>query len=191
MVDSAILVPTPDCYLESERRGSLLESEALRTIRGPCAILEAPMETNVSMRAWGATLQRLWCLSHVTRDTDSTRVILNHETNVRKSNIGHSQMVMLMLSLCVCVLSPVRLFVTSWTVARQTPLYMGFSQESWGGLLFLSPRDLPDSGIEPRSPVSLALQADSIFFFNLKSRLYLFLPDFLPLFFLFLKLNLF
>ena len=82
-------------------------------------------------------------------------------------------------------------FETQQTVARQTPLYMGFSQESWGGLLFLSPRDLPDSGIEPRSPVSLALQADSIFFFNLKSRLYLFLPDFLPLFFLFLKLNLF
>ena len=31
---------------------------------------------------------------------------------------------------------------------------MGFSrQEYWSGLLFLSPGDLPDPGIEPRSPV--------------------------------------
>ena len=47
-----------------------------------------------------ATLQRFWCLiSHVTRDKDSTRVILHHKINVRKSNIDHSQMVILMLSL--------------------------------------------------------------------------------------------
>ena len=37
---------------------------------------------------------------------------------------------------------------------------MGFSrQEYWSGLLFLSPGDLPDPGIEPRSP---ALQSDSL-----------------------------
>ena len=48
---------------------------------------------------------------------------------------------------------------TPWTVARQAPLSMGFSrQESWSGLPFPSPGDLPDPGIEPRSP---ALQADS------------------------------
>ena len=47
----------------------------------------------------------------------------------------------------------------SWTVAHQTPPSMGFSrQEYWSGLLFPSPGDLPDSGIEPGSP---ALQADS------------------------------
>ena len=47
-----------------------------------------------------------------------------------------------------------------WTVARQTPLSMGFSrQEYWSGLPFPSPGDLPDSGIEPRSPAS---QADSL-----------------------------
>ena len=32
-------------------------------------------------------------------------------------------------------------------------------QEYWSGLLFLSPADLPDPGIEPTSP---ALQADSL-----------------------------
>ena len=61
---------------------------------------------------------------------------------------------------CVCVksLSRVRLFVTTWTVAHQAPLSMGFSrQEYWSGLPFPSPGDLPNSGIEPRSR---ALQAD-------------------------------
>ena len=38
---------------------------------------------------------------------------------------------------------------TSWTVACQAPLYMGFSrQEYWSGLPFSSPGDLPDAGIE-------------------------------------------
>ena len=43
-------------------------------------------------------------------------------------------------------------FVTPWTVARQTPLSMGFSrQEYWSGLPFPFPRDLPHPGIEPAS----------------------------------------
>ena len=47
-----------------------------------------------------------------------------------------------------------------WTVAHQTPLSMGFSrQEYWSGLPFPSPGDLPDPGIEPRSPT---LQADAL-----------------------------
>ena len=54
----------------------------------------------------------------------------------------------------------VQLFVTPWTVIRQAPLSMEFSrQEYWSGLPFPSPGDLPDPGIEPRSP---ALQADSL-----------------------------
>ena len=37
---------------------------------------------------------------------------------------------------------------TSWTVARQAPLSMGFSgQKYWSGLPFPSPGDLPDPGI--------------------------------------------
>ena len=49
-------------------------------------------------------------------------------------------------------LSCVWLFVTSWTVAHQAPLSMGFSrQEYWSGLLYPPPGDLPDPGIEPRS----------------------------------------
>ena len=54
-------------------------------------------------------------------------------------------------------LSPVRLFATPWTVAYQDPLSMVFSrQEYWSGLPYPSPGDLPDPGIEPRSPTSPA-----------------------------------
>ena len=57
-------------------------------------------------------------------------------------------------------LSRVQLFATLWTVGHQAPLSMGFSrQEYWSGLPFPSPEDLPDPGIEPRSP---ALQADAL-----------------------------
>ena len=43
---------------------------------------------------------------------------------------------------------------------HQAPLSMGFSrQEYWSGFPFPSPGDLPDPGIEPRSP---ALQADAL-----------------------------
>ena len=49
-------------------------------------------------------------------------------------------------------------FATPWTVARQTPLFMGFSrQEYWSGLPFPSPRDLPDPGIKYASVTSPAL----------------------------------
>ena len=57
-------------------------------------------------------------------------------------------------------LNRVRLFATRWTVAHQAPPSMGFSrQEYWSGLPCPSPEDLPDPGIEPRSP---ALQADDL-----------------------------
>ena len=53
----------------------------------------------------------------------------------------------------VCILSHfsrVRFCVTPWTVARQAPLFMGFSkQEDWSGFPFPSPGGLPDPGIEP------------------------------------------
>ena len=50
--------------------------------------------------------------------------------------------------------------MTPWTVAHQAPLSMEFSrQEHLSERPFLSPEDLPDPGIKPRSP---ALQADSL-----------------------------
>ena len=48
-----------------------------------------------------------------------------------------------------------------WTVAPATTLSMGFFlQEYWNRLPFPPPEDVPDSGVEPISPVSPALQAD-------------------------------
>ena len=49
--------------------------------------------------------------------------------------------------------SRVRLSVTPWTVAHKAPMSMEFSrQKYWSGLPFPSPGDLPDPGMEPRSP---------------------------------------
>ena len=57
-------------------------------------------------------------------------------------------------------LSRFRLFCDPWTGAHQARPSMGFSrQEYWSGLPFPSPEDLPDPGIEPRSPT---LPADAL-----------------------------
>ena len=50
------------------------------------------------------------------------------------------------------------LFATSWTVAHQVPLSMGFSrQDYWSGFPFPTPGDLLNPGIKPLSLVSPAL----------------------------------
>ena len=57
-------------------------------------------------------------------------------------------------------LSCVQLFATPWTIVYQAPPSMGFSrQEYWSGLLFPSPGELHNPGIEPGTP---ALQADAL-----------------------------
>ena len=64
----------------------------------------------------------------------------------------------MLLSCTLCI--HIRLSATPWTVSRQAPLPMEFSrQESLSGYPFPSPGDLPNPGIEPRSP---ALQANSL-----------------------------
>ena len=46
-----------------------------------------------------------------------------------------------------------QLFATPWTIACQAPLSLGFPrQEHWSGLPFPSEGDLPDPGVEPKSP---------------------------------------
>ena len=60
------------------------------------------------------------------------------------------------------------LCLTPWdhmdgTVAFQAPLSVEFSRwENWRGLPFPPPEALPDPGIEPATPMSPALQADSL-----------------------------
>ena len=49
------------------------------------------------------------------------------------------------------------------TVTHQAPLSMGFpQQEYWSRLPFPPAGHLPDPGIEPQSPASSILQADSL-----------------------------
>ena len=79
---------------------------------------------------------------------------------VRPSVLRKSGGIGLWVSEWVQSLSRVQLFATPWTVAYQASPSMGFSrQEYWSGLPFPSPGDLPDPGIEPRSP---PFQADAL-----------------------------
>ena len=53
------------------------------------------------------------------------------------------------------LLSRVQLFVTLWTVACQAPLSMGFSRQKYQSWLLFPPAgDIPNPGIEPRSPLT-------------------------------------
>ena len=67
------------------------------------------------------------------------------------------------VNVCVQSLNHVWLFATPWTAARQALLSMEFSRkEYYSGLPFPSSEDLPNSGIKPMSPVSPALQVESL-----------------------------
>ena len=63
------------------------------------------------------------------------------------------------MSTCMLTcISRVWLFAIPWTVAHQAPLSVGFSrQECWSAFPCLTPGDLPNPGIEPRSLTSFAL----------------------------------
>ena len=66
-----------------------------------------------------------------------------------------SEQVIVMIVEHASLLNHVRLFATPWTVACQAPLSMGFPrQKYWSGVPWVpSPGDLPDSAVEPTSPV--------------------------------------
>ena len=53
--------------------------------------------------------------------------------------------------------------VIPWTEAQQAPLSMEFSrQKYWRRLPFPTPEDLPHPGLKSESPVSPALETDSL-----------------------------
>ena len=88
------------------------------------------------------TSDNFWCMWAI-KFTSIYFFLLNCQVKVKVKSLSHAQ-----------------LFATAWTVACQAPLSMGFSRkEYWSGLPFPSPGDLPNPGIEPRSP---ALQADAL-----------------------------
>ena len=60
--------------------------------------------------------------------------------------------------MCVLSFSHVQLSATLWTVAHQTPLFMGFTkQKHWSEFPCPPPEDLPNPGIEPVFLMSPAL----------------------------------
>ena len=62
------------------------------------------------------------------------------------------------------------IFVTSWTVASQAPLFREFfRQEYWSGLPFTTPGDLLDPGMEPTSLVSPSLAGGFLLLHHLGS----------------------
>ena len=64
--------------------------------------------------------------------------------------------------IAILSLSHVQLFVTPWTVAQQPPLSMGFSRQEYrSGLPCPLPGDLPNPGMEPRSPTLRAYSLPS------------------------------
>ena len=65
------------------------------------------------------------------------------------------------MCLCAQLLSHVQPFATLWTVDCQPPLFMGvFQILEW--VVLSSSTHLPNPGINPESPASLALQVDSL-----------------------------
>ena len=104
-----------------------------------------------------------WFTAGASREQSTLRSRYIWQTRI---SLGFHHVVILLKVKYLCgyvytqLLSHIWLFATPWTVACQASLSMGFSrQEYWNGLPFPSPGDLPNPGIEPTSPESLASPA--------------------------------
>ena len=99
---------------------------------------------------FGVAGSALWHTSYLSSTAYKAWIMISLGVNLRGKCDSQS----------VKLLSRVRLFAVPKTVAYQAPSSMEFSrQEYWSGWPFPSPGDLPNLGIEPRSP---ALQADAL-----------------------------
>jgi len=97
-------------------------------------------------------------ITHIHKHTRYTIVIHYYHYHTLMLHIrfpGRKEHWQFFFFLCACLISHVQLFATPWTLACQLPLSMDFSrQEYWTGSPFPSPGNLPDTGIEPVSPVT-------------------------------------
>ena len=100
----------------------------------------------------------VWHRSDALKGTDLHQIV-NPRDLMRKQWTQTTFFIVIKLSkrLCVFLLvtqsCPVLCDTVDW--AHQAPLSTGFSrQEYWDGLLCPSPKDLPNPGMEPRSPAS-------------------------------------
>ena len=118
-----------------------------------------PQSTAAGLRV-GAVGQRVLenphalCLQH-----PEQRPVLSQACTKKDLNECSGYPIVCLVKVKVLVAQSCLTLCYPWTVAHQAPVSMGFSrQEYWSGLALPSPGDLPNPGIEPRSP---ALQADS------------------------------
>ena len=89
--------------------------------------------------------------------------LISHSAFLTPQVTDKNELIQPYLLLCACVLSRVQLIAIPPTEAHHAPLSIGFSrQEYWNGLPSPPPGDLPNPGIKLASPVSPALQADSL-----------------------------
>ena len=150
--------------LREERKGQLVLTQATGGTSGKEPACQCGTSNRFRFSPWFGTIP--W-----RREWQPTSVFVPGESHRQRSLVGCSPWGLIesdttgatqharMLS----HFSRVRLFATPWTVAPQAPLSVRFSrQESWSGLPCPPPRDLPNTRIEPASPASLALQADSL-----------------------------
>ena len=111
-----------------------------------------PIELRPSWLLW-------WSLSALQASFPFCPIKLNYVAKTLKVTLPGARL------MCPCTQSDrhVWLFATLWMVTCQAPRSMGFSrQKYWSGLLCPTPGDLPDPGVEGTSPVSPALQVDSL-----------------------------
>ena len=121
----------------------------LLCLHGTALLIETPLEKGAAgperkTLKWGSPrwVDNPWKPTHTT------------------GNVYLAQYILVSLYNKVKLLSHVGFFAIPWTIIYEASLSIGFSrQEYWSGLPFPSPGDLPDPGIEPRSP---ALQADTL-----------------------------
>ena len=143
--------PLPPSFLPSlsPSQGSALNCSLMLSQPSPASPLPLPL-TGILL----VSLIHLWswlvvCLSE---DLDKFK----EQSHRLSTNTNHSEVTQSCLTLCDPMDRGARLlqlFLTLWTIAYQAPLSMGFSrQEYWSGLPFPSPGNLPNPGIEPRSP---------------------------------------
>ena len=115
----------------------------LRTLVSHCRTLCLPSQQLFLHWQWGEMSPGRW--------NDSSQESVSRRETLRCS----PETITILLISYACVLSCfscVQLFVTSWTIAHQAPLSVGFSrQEYWGGLSCPPPGNLPDLGIKPES----------------------------------------
>ena len=116
-------------------------------------------------------VQSLGGEDHLRRKWQPTPVFLPGESYGRRRLVGYSPWghiesdvtehacISCYILVCVCMLSRVWLFATPWTIVYQAPLSMGILLARILNCHALLQADLPNPGIEPRSP---ALQEDSL-----------------------------